>query len=226
MKRTVEESETVHCFSVTHLWQFCEQAGITQELKKDIPEEVQNDADVVRLCLQVKYPKVYELLKITEHTYELGTFFMQSVLNNMFRVANIYLQETTKELPPSKIAPVTAAVQPQKSAPKKNKGDPKTADRTEVLNKYAIRRDILGKKDYGPDWLAKFAVVGTAVRAHSILTDYSQYTTIYHCYNAWGMEEIVNLLQDEGFLAFGIRDDVNKSEECVRYKVITNEPYL
>lgn len=226
MKRTVEESESTYCFSITHLWEFCEHVGITQELKKDIPEEVQNDPEVVRLCLQSKYPKVYEFLRITEHTYELGTFFMQSVINNMFRVASIYRPETPKELPPQKTVPVAAAVPTQKSAPKKSKGDAKIADRAELINRYTIRRDILGKKDYGSDWLAKFAVIGTAVRAHSILADYSQYTTIYHCYNAWGMEEIVNLLQDEGYLAFGIRDDVNKSEECVRYKVITNEPYL
>jgi hypothetical protein len=236
MKRVQPDNEIekpVYLFDAGKLWQFAEQMGISQELKDQLQERAWTDPEILRTYIALMHPRDFEVLKAVERTYEIGTNFMHHILHDLFHVAL---------LPPS-AAPVTVPVetpppvanediQKKGAQTKKKRGVDTTTtklvggDRTDLIRRHTTRRDILGNADYSREWLSRFAVIGQPVRASDALSDFSTYTTIYHCCTAWGMEEIITLLQDEGYLAFGIRDDTNKSEECVRYKVITNEPYI
>lgn len=225
MKRPISEATAspVIELDADRLWLVCEHLGISQELQNYIPPADATNPSSIRTAIVDLHPEFVEVLHGVEGTFLAATVFLNSALYAILAQA--------PRRPPSADSVQIGQTPTLSPVSKKTKEDSlrkgKTAaERTALIDRCCSQRDVLGTKDYGRGYMSRFRIVGTALRASDAMQDIANYNTIYHCSSQWGMEELVDMLQDEGFLAFGICDEAKKSEECVRYKVITNEPFL
>lgn len=236
MKRPVETVSEPTVLNHERMWQFCDQLSIATEVRSQLMQCDWEDSHIIRAVLELNFPREFEVLVTIESVCVRAQNFVQGCFADIFALANH--PTVGGRLLPIVLPPITPTPSSEEEKKKKGREQKKSrgvdttttklvgGDRADLIRRHTSGRDILGEKDYGQNWLSKFVVIGTPMNAHDVLSDFETYTTIYHCCTQWGMEEVITILQDEGHLAFGIRDDSNKSEECVRYKVITNEPFL
>lgn len=221
MKRpAVPLSEPVIALEEKALWDFALSVGISQELKAVLPAEDWNNPPAVRLAICQHFPEFIATLEAVEGTYLAATEFVNACLTTVLRQAPIFNPYTPRP---------GGEVIAKKTATKKKKEDTILRDkegRSALIERCSSRRDVLGKVDYSPKWLSDYKVIGQPLTACDVPNIFSTYNTIYYCLTEWGMDTLLDLLHSEGFLAFGIRNDTVKSEECMRFKVITNEPFL
>lgn len=225
MKRTIEQTDTPNQLPLdsVRLDEFCRGMGISQELWAKLTEEQYRDQIILREAIRQDFPVHFEVLCKIEETYHAACVFVNSALNSIVECGKLGIIPAG---PPAFLTPSPPAAEPPtKKGGEKKKNPPAQNNRDKTIARCVTQADWLNSRDHSREWLSRFSVIGQAVRAMDVLPDFDTYTTIYHCISYSAMEDMRDMLQDEGYLAFGIRDDSNKSEECVRYKVITNEPF-
>lgn len=216
MKRTHCHSEPVILLEAKPLWDLAESLGISQELKAYLRDGDDSPA-AVRLAICQHFPEFISTLEAVEGIFLAATDFVNACLSNALKQAPVYT-------PPR--ASTEALV--QVAVLKKKKEEVLLRDkegRKALIERCSFQKDLLSKEEYTPRWLSDYKIVGQPVTPSDVPDLFSTYSTIYHCLSEWGMDTLLDLLHADNYLAFGIRNESKRSEECVRFKVITNEPY-
>lgn len=227
MKRPISEPTATPVIELDadRLWVVCDHLGISQELRSHLPPTHANNASSLRHAIVTLHPEFVDVLHGVEETFLAATVFVNAALGAILAQAPGCVVTPPVDVP----RPPPALVQSPVSKKMKEESTKKAktlAERTALINRCSSHRDVLGTRDYGRSYMSRFTIIGTAMRASDAMDEIANYNTIYHCTSLWGMEDLLDMLHDEDFLAFGICDEAKKSEECVRYKVITNEPFL
>jgi len=203
--------------------------SLQAELRASIDESDQGNLPFVRQHLATYYPPVFRACDAIEQAYIDANAMVTAQAQRVIAVARTSLTPEGKreagERPQNKKAPKrTKGGEPLKPAgfdayaiPEENK--------RKALAQYYSKRDLWSPDEYNAEWLRDYVLHGSKSCPADLLCQYDVFKTIYHCTGKWGMETLIDVLTDAGHRAIGIRDDTKKFEDCLRYKVVTSEPF-
>lgn len=216
---------------VGHIWNLIGEISkpIQADLRASIDENDQDNLPFIRQHLATYYPPIFVACDAVEQVYVHANSMIDAQAQRIVAVAKASVATEAKR---------EAQDHPKiKRAGKRNKTeeDPKLAgfdaynikdeDRQKALTQYYSKRDLWSSDEYNTVWLKNFVIPGAKIPPVQILCQYDVYKTIYHCTGKWGMETLIDILKDAGHQVIGIRDESRKFEDCLRYKVVTSEPF-
>lgn len=203
--------------------------SVQAELRASIDESDQDDIAFLRKHLATYYPPIFAACDAIEQVYVHANLMLDAQARRLIAVAKAAMAMEAKREVEDQVKIKRAGKRTKSDETRKPAGfDAYTIrdeDRQKAFAQYYSKRDLWSPDEYNADWLKKYVIPGSKIAPSQVLCQYDLYKTIYHCTGKWGMETLIDILTEAGHQAIGIRDETQKFEDMLRYKVVTSEPF-
>lgn len=218
-------------FEAGHIWSIVGaiSKSVQAELRASIDEDDQDNITFLRQQLATYYPPVFVACDAIEQVYVQANSMLDAQARRLVAVAKASVATETKREAEDQVKIKRAGKRTKVDETRKPAGfdayNIREEDRQKAFAQYYSKRDLWSPDEYNADWLKKYVIPGSKIAPSQVLCQYDLYKTIYHCTGKWGMETLIDILTEAGHQAIGIRDETQKFEDMLRYKVVTSEPF-